>query len=146
MDLSFRSPKTAVRNSPIHGNGLFAIENILKDEIVAVKGGYVFSKSELVDIEKRMGSSEIQISEDKFIGPVNEDEKNGGMLYLNHSCNPNVGIQGQIVFVAMRDINDGDELTHDWATTDNDDYELRCNCYRLQYLIIIFAISSITFF
>ena len=37
-------------------------------------------------------------------------------------------MQGQIVFVAMRDIEAGEELTHDWATTDDDDYQVECNC------------------
>ena len=44
------------------------------------------------------------------------------------SCDPKIGVQGQIVFVAMRDIEAGEELTHDWATTDNDDYEMECRC------------------
>lgn len=38
------------------------------------------------------------------------------MLYTNHSCDPNIGLQGQIVFVAMRDIAAGEELTHDWGS------------------------------
>ena len=50
------------------------------------------------------------------------------MIYSNHSCEPNVGVAGQIVFVALRDVEAGEELTHDWATTDDDDYELECNC------------------
>ena len=50
------------------------------------------------------------------------------MLFTNHSCAPNIGVQGQIVFVALRDIAAGEELTHDWATTDDDTYEMRCRC------------------
>ncbi len=50
------------------------------------------------------------------------------MLYTNHSCDPNITIQGQINFVAMRDIITGEELTFDWATTDDDDYIMDCNC------------------
>ena len=50
------------------------------------------------------------------------------MIFSNHSCEPNIGVLGQIVFVAMRDIEPGEELTHDWATTDDDDYTLACNC------------------
>ena len=41
---------------------------------------------------------------------------------------PNLGMRGEITFVAMRDIAAGEELTHDWATTDDDDYTLQCNC------------------
>jgi hypothetical protein len=32
------------------------------------------------------------------------------------------------VFVAMRDIALSEELTHDWATTDDLDYVVECNC------------------
>jgi hypothetical protein len=28
----------------------------------------------------------------------------------------------------MKDIDVGEELTHDWATADDFDYELECNC------------------
>jgi hypothetical protein len=50
------------------------------------------------------------------------------MLYVNHCCDPNVAIQGQIVLVAMRDIRAGEELTIDWATTDDLDFEMSCRC------------------
>jgi len=50
------------------------------------------------------------------------------MLYTNHSCDPNIGLRGEITFLAMRDILAGEELTHDWAMTDNDDYSVKCNC------------------
>ncbi|HTQ89004.1 MAG TPA: SET domain-containing protein [Streptosporangiaceae bacterium] len=35
------------------------------------------------------------------------------MLFINHSCEPNVGFAGNIVLVAMRDISPGEELTTD---------------------------------
>ena len=57
-----------------------------------------------------------------------ELEREGAMIFTNHSCDPNIGVQGQIVFVAMREIEAGEELTHDWATTDDDTYEMTCNC------------------
>lgn len=44
------------------------------------------------------------------------------MVFRNHSCEPNIVVQGQIVFVALRHIMAGEEVTHDWATTDDDDY------------------------
>ncbi len=95
---------------------------------MAIKGGYILDRGTLSAVEKALGPAEIQISEYAWIGPVTKEERAGAMLYLNHSCDPNVGIQGQIVFVAMRDIEAGEELTHDWATTDDEDYEMRCKC------------------
>lgn len=34
------------------------------------------------------------------------------MIFSNHSCDPNIGVRGQIVFVALRPIAAGEELTH----------------------------------
>ena len=125
---SYRSAKTVVKDSLIQGKGLFASESVRKGEVVAVKGGSIFDRKTLAKIEKILGPAEIQIEEDLFIGPIKAEEREGAMLYLNHSCEPNVGVQGQIVFVAMRDIEAGEELTLDWATTDDDNYEMKCNC------------------
>lgn len=126
--LSYISPKAIVKNSPIHGNGLFAAEKIFREEIVCVKGGYIFDRQELQSMGTWYHAAEISVTEDLLIGPLREEERAGSMIFSNHSCNPNIGVQGQIVFVAMRDIQAGEELTHDWATTDDDDYELNCNC------------------
>jgi hypothetical protein len=126
--LTYRSPKTEVRESPIQGRGLFARVPIAKGEIVAVKGGYVLTGREWDMLEKELGPAEIQIAEDLFIAPTTQPERDGAMLYTNHSCEPNIAIQGQIALVAMRDIAADEELTHDWATTDDLDYEMQCNC------------------
>lgn len=127
--MTYRSPKTEVRQSLIQGKGLFAKEQISKGEIVAIKGGAIFIKEEWEELEKKLGAAEIQIDDNFFIAPSSIEERESNMIYTNHSCNPNIGIQGQIVFVAMRNIEAGEELTHDWATTDNlDNFEMDCNC------------------
>ena len=127
--LSYLSPKTEVRESKIHGRGLFAIADIAKDEIVAVKGGHIVDRKMLREkITPRLGPVEIQIDTDLFIAPVADEEREQSMLYLNHSCDPNLGLRGEITFVAMRDSRAGEELTHDWAMTDDDGYSVECNC------------------
>jgi len=126
--LTWRSPKTAVQPSRIHGRGLFAVEPIAKDEIVVIKGGYVFDARELIAVAEELGPAEIQVADGFFIGPRRLHERDGGMIFSNHSCEPNIGVAGQIVFVALRDIAAGEELTHDWATTDDDTYEVECRC------------------
>jgi SET domain-containing protein len=132
IDLTYRSPKTEARPSPIHGTGLFAKQAISTGEIVAVKGGHVLSRAQWAALEPALGSAEIQIADDLFIAPVRSDHRDGSMLYTNHSCDPNLAIQGQIVLVAMRDIAPGEELTIDWATTDDLDYAMDCHCGRPQ--------------
>jgi len=126
--LSYISPKATVKESPIQGRGLFALEPIKKGEIVCIKGGYIFDRRTLREVEKSLGPAEIPIAEGFFIGPLSAEEREGSMIFSNHSCDPNIGVQGQIIFVAMRDIEAGEELTHDWATTDDDAYEMECNC------------------
>ena len=130
--LSWLSPKTEVRLSPIHGRGLFARVPFAKNEIVAAKGGHIVSRAQLTDINARLGPVEIQIGDDLFIAPVTAEEREASMLYSNHSCDANLGVLGNIVFVAIRDISAGEELTHDWCVTDDDTYELECRCQSVK--------------
>jgi SET domain-containing protein len=125
---SFLSSKTEVRASTIQGRGLFAREEISQGEIVAIKGGQIFDRPARDALQRSLGPAEIQIGEDLFIGPTSMAEREGSMIFSNHSCEPNIGVQGQIVFLAMRTVRAGEELTHDWATTDCEDYEMSCNC------------------
>jgi SET domain len=50
------------------------------------------------------------------------------MLFINHSCEPNVGFAGNIVLIAMRDISPGEELTTDYALFDDYDGMMGCQC------------------
>src|ERR1700704_6952194 len=126
---SYRSRKTEVRDSPIHGRGLFETAKIDKDEVVLVKGGHIVDRKTLREkITPRLGPVEVQIGDDLFIAPVTGEERELSMLYSNHSCDANLGMRGEITFVAMRNIRAGEELTHDWCVTDDDDYSVKCNC------------------
>jgi uncharacterized protein len=51
-------------------------------------------------------------------------------MHLNHSCEPNLGLQGQIVFVALRHIAADEELTFDYAMNDDEPGEMQCFCGR----------------
>jgi SET domain-containing protein len=125
---SWLSSRTCVRDSPIQGRGLFAAEPIAAGEVVAVKGGSIFGREELARLTPLLGSAEIQVGEDLFIGPVREEDRDGSMIFSNHSCDPNIGVRGQIVFVTLRDVAAGEELTHDWAMTDDDHARIECRC------------------
>jgi hypothetical protein len=63
------------------------------------------------------------------LAPSSAEEIEVNILCLNHSCHPNVGVRGQITFVAMRDIPAGAELTIDYAMIDGDSSEyMACSC------------------
>ena len=125
---SYRSPKTAVRPSLIVGRGLFADAPIAEGEVVCVKGGHLVTRAEFANFRGVANEAELQISDDLFLSPVSEAEFEGLMMFLNHSCEPNVGVQGQIVFVAMRAVAAGEELTLDYATIERPAEPMACRC------------------
>jgi uncharacterized protein len=127
---SYLSPKTAIRKSSIHGRGLFARRAVARGEIVAIKGGHVLDEAGLAAVRDRIAVSYIQIDRGFYIGARTCAEVARNKLFLNHSCDPNVGIRGQIVFVAMRAIRAGEELTYDWAMEEMSEAgpATRCTC------------------
>jgi uncharacterized protein len=129
MPRSYRSPKTRVRPSPIHGHGLFAVRPIRRGEVVAVKGGHILDRRALQRSPARAAVSYIQIGDDLYIGAATPREVPANKLFINHSCQPNVGLRGEITFVALRDVATGEELTYDWAMEENRRDRMRCTCH-----------------
>jgi hypothetical protein len=128
MPASYRSPSTAVRRSHIHGRGLFAVRPVRAGEIVAIKGGHVLDARALARVKPRIADAYIQIDDGFYLGARTRSEVSRNKIWLNHSCDPNVGIRGQATFVAMRAVNAGEELTYDWAMEENARDRTRCAC------------------
>jgi SET domain-containing protein len=126
---SYISPK-AVKGRPsvIEGRGLIAVAPIAKDEIVAIKGGHIVDTATLNSLPERLRNSDVQIADGFHLVALEEAEYESVMLFLNHSCEPNVGFAGNTVLVAMRDIDPGEELTTDYALFDDYDGEMECRC------------------
>ena len=120
------SPKVEVRDKSLNGKGIFAKEDIKKGEIVFIKGGHVLTRNEI--FSSGVINSYFPISDEYYLGARNKEEEDKIKLYQNHSCNPNVGLHGEITFVAMRDINKDEELTVDYAFIDNEEYSFKCTC------------------
>ena len=101
--------------STIQGRGLIAVAPIAAGELVVIKGGHIVSTATLASLSKRLRNSEVQIADGFHLAAVEEAEYEPVMLFLNHSCEPNVGFAGNTVLVAMRDISPDEELTTDYA-------------------------------
>ena len=103
---SYVSPKAEIRSSAVRRRGLFATGGFRTGEVVYVMGGYVFTRqsSEAAGSGLLFRRSEIQIADNLFIGAIHPDDC---MIASNHSCDPNTSVQGQIVFVALREIAAG---------------------------------------
>ncbi len=126
---SYISPKASKGEpSSIQGRGLVAIEPIAADEIVAIKGGHIVDTETVHALPGRLQNTTVQIADGFELAALEEAEYEGVMLFLNHSCEPNVGFGGNIVLVAMRDISPGEELTTDYALFDDYDGTMECRC------------------
>jgi uncharacterized protein len=76
-----------------------------------------------------ISNSAFQIAPDLYLAALRPEEYDDVMMRINHSCEPNVGVAGNIVIVAMRDIHAGEELTLDYATFIVDaDFAMECHC------------------
>ena len=129
MISSYISPK-AVKGRPsgIEGRGLMAVAPIGADEIVAIKGGHIIDTATLRALPAGLREAEIQIADGFHLAALAADEYEPVMLFLNHSCEPNVGFDGNIVLVAMRAISPGEELTTDYALFDDHGGSMDCRC------------------
>lgn len=123
---SIISNKVEIRESGINNKGMFAKETIYPNEIVFIKGGHIIKKDDIY--ASTVINSYLPISDEYYIGAINSEEEDDIKLYNNHSCNPNCGVHGEIIFVAMRKITVGEELTIDYAFVDNEDYSFECHC------------------
>ena len=126
MVKSVLSEKVVIRDSYIHERGMFANQQIVKGEVVFIKGGHILKRKEL--FSSGVINSYHPLDDVYLLGATNLEEEDEIKLYINHSCNPNCGIRGEITFVAMRDINVDEELTIDYAFLDNEDYSFACTC------------------
>ena len=132
MVYSYLTHKAIIRKEGINGRGSFAIAPISKDEIVFIKGGYILTRDTML-IEK-IGYNYWPLSDELFLAPrknSSTEEKCQILLYVNHSCNPNCGLRGEITGVAMRDIEIGEEITMDYAMLDDEpseEYNIKCSC------------------
>jgi uncharacterized protein len=114
--------------SSIEGRGLVATAPIAAGEIVAIKGGHIVDTATLQSLPEKLQNSDVQIADGFHLVALEEAEYEPVMLFINHSCEPNVGFAGNIVLVAMRDIAAGEELTTDYAMFDDYDGDMECRC------------------
>lgn len=117
--------------SAIAGRGLVAIDAIHQGEIVAVKGGHVVTTEVLRELPEPLGNSDVQIADGLHLVALSEEEYEPVMLFINHSCEPNVGFGGNVVLVAIRDIEVGEELTTDYALFDDYEGSMECRCHSV---------------
>lgn len=111
---------------------MFAKSKLKKGECLIMIGGYILTVEEESRLPGKSADNGVQIAKDLVLCTVRPEEW-GGVNYLNHSCEPNAGFNGQIALVAMRDIAKDEEITIDYAMVlhkagKGPTYRLECLC------------------
>lgn len=125
---SWVSDKLELRDSTIHGKGVYAKENIPKGEVVVIWGGELVS---VTDFQNGIGKkhTNVGITEDLYLVTSNEDEMSIDD-FMNHSCDPNLWLDDEVTLSARRDIKKDEELTFDYAIEIiSEDYLMKNPCY-----------------
>lgn len=124
---TYVSPKIRIEDSKVAGRGMFAVDNILKDEIVMVWGGNFYNELELSQFNNR-DYLIFQVDDDLY--SVEKRTEHEDDYYINHSCDSNLWMADGITFIAKHNIYSGDEVTVDYSLFEDEGYisMWMCNC------------------
>lgn len=129
-----------VRDSPIHGKGVFAAKDIPKGARVIEYVGVKVSKDEaegIADEQYQKGESIDHEDGHVYLFELDDDwDIDGNYSWntarlINHSCDPNCETEdndSEIWIIALRDIKSGEELSYNYGyDIDNwEDHPCRC--------------------
>jgi hypothetical protein len=108
------------------GYGVFAREPIRAGEVLVVWGGDVMTAASFSELPIYVQQHSLQVEEDLYLVPDAVDE---AADFVNHSCEPNAVLSGQITLVARQDIKPAEEVCFDYAMSDGGPYdEFECAC------------------
>lgn len=111
-------PRIEVRDSPLHGRGMFARKALVPGEVALVWGGTVFSAADL-EAGRANPKSVTLLEEGLYLGDPAGVEA-GEDYCLNHSCDSNLWMGDAITLVTRCAIEGGEELTIDYALWETD--------------------------
>lgn len=124
---AYLSDKCDVLKNDKPGSGrVVARRAIAPGEVIAVWSGRIVTAEQLDALPEDIRRHTVQVEDALYQASLNADEPPD---YINHSCDPNAGLHGQVVVVAMRPIGPDEEVTIDYAMCDGSDYdEFDCAC------------------
>ncbi|HEY6459300.1 MAG TPA: SET domain-containing protein-lysine N-methyltransferase [Polyangiaceae bacterium] len=123
------SPPVVVRRSRVQGKGVFATRAIAEGERIIEYTGALITNEEA----DSMADDEGMRRHHTFLFGVDDvytvDGGQGGneARFINHSCDPScesVIVRRRVYIHAVRDIEEGEELTYDYWYTTDDGYTL----------------------
>ena len=116
-----------MRRSDVHGNGVFAVEDLAEGETLIEYKGEVISWKEAL---RRHPHDPAQPNHTFYFhiddGRVIDGNVNGNAArWINHSCEPNCEadeVNGRVYIKALRNIDAGEELNYDYGLIIDEPY------------------------
>jgi hypothetical protein len=124
---AYLTDKCEVQNRDVTGGKAVYARDVLEPgELIAVWTGRIVSAEQLDELQDEIRRHTVQVEEGLYLASHGPDE---GPDFINHSCEPNAGLDGQIAIVALTRIQPGEEVTIDYAMCDGSPYdEFDCAC------------------
>jgi uncharacterized protein len=116
-----------IEKSPIEGYGCFSTSRFKRGFKIAEYTGEKITNAEA---RRRAGRRRLRICGINERWSLDGSRGGNGTHYINHSCEPNAYMKilyDHILFIALRDIEPGDEITIDYETTLHSDKK-KCVC------------------
>ena len=121
------APGLSIRKSDIEGDGCFSVAHFTRGRKIAE---YTGERIKNVEANRRAGRRRLRICAINDRWSLDGSRGGNGTHYINHSCDPNAYMKilyGHILFIALRDIRPGEEITIDYESTLHSDTK-RCSC------------------
>ena len=110
------------------GEGLFATSEIAAGQVVSRFDGDFWDWEDSVANLPNESPDYIRDHTIQFAPGKSRDSNAGLARYANHSCEPNCGIKNHFDLVAMRPLAAGEQITWDYAMSENNDWFMLCRC------------------
>ena len=121
------APGLAIKKSAIEGKGCFATVAFKQRRKIAEYSGERITNAEA---NRRASRRKLRICAINDRWSLDGSRGGNGTHYINHSCEPNAFMQilcDHILFIALRDIRPGEEITIDYESTLHSNKK-RCIC------------------
>jgi len=107
------------------GKGLFAEKTISKGSLITNITGSPMKFDEAILLGEKE-SYPFQVGLSEYAAP----NRNDAWQYINHSCDPNCGVNENLEIIAIKNIKKGDELSYDYSTSMLErHWTMKCHCH-----------------
>ena len=133
FELKLAQERLAVNGSPLEGVGVFSRIGFRRGDLLSVLQGQRIS---IPGVKRRIDNSALRPADPLQISERFYIHLELPFIKVNHSCDPNTAVVGETDLVAIRSIDQGEELTFDYSLTEwtyekfgrHGKWSMNCHC------------------